>query len=301
MSELRPGLSITDLSGVGIDALVECMLLCFQDYFVPFGGDSSYWGPRFENSGVDYSLSMGVFGEDNMLIGFVVTAIQDSGDRGLQAYNAATGVLPAYRGQHLVDHMYEFGIPLLKARGVSVCSLEVIVQNEVALKAYGRVGFRVTMTYLCYRGYLPSSEGRTSITEDPSMSTDLENPFRRFYSWDNRDVVLRNSPGEYVRYLVTEKATKQSVGFFVISPATGNLSQFEIYNSAAIANASACTVEGIESDRGRWVLLFDGIAQVSQAISIKNVSSERKILTDTLEFCCGMDNFVNQYEMSLVL
>ncbi len=47
----------------------------------------------------------------------------------LTAHNDGTGVIPTYRGNQLVDKMYEVAIPRFKAKGIEQCTLEVIQEN----------------------------------------------------------------------------------------------------------------------------------------------------------------------------
>ena len=58
------------------------------------------------------------------------------------AYNAGTGIIPAFRGQGIVGEMYEMLLPRLKAMGIRQSILEVICQNERAIKAYEKAGFQ---------------------------------------------------------------------------------------------------------------------------------------------------------------
>lgn len=299
MSMSLSGLSPGTLENVAIEDIVACMHECFRDYFVPFGGDAAYWGSRFAVEGVDYGLSFGMFDSSGKLVAFVITAVQRRPDA-VQAYNAGTGVTPAYRGNRIVHKLYEFGIPLLKSQGVIMCSLEVIEQNERAIRAYQRVGFAAVSTYHCYKGYLQPSAGLACIAESTN-NVSKENPYHRFYSWDNTDFVISNAAtGEYVWYEVGLPNSQVPIGFFVISPLTSYAPQFEIYNARVVDEDSGAKEEDIDHDKHRWKVLFDGISQVSLAISFKNVDSRRKVLINVIEDQ-GLEIFINQIEMALNL
>jgi ribosomal protein S18 acetylase RimI-like enzyme len=284
------------LSDVPLDSLVECMTACFENYFVPFGGDSGYWGARFESEGVDYSLSLGMFADSGALVGFVVHAIRND-----TAYNACTGVLPEYRGQRIVGQLYAYGLPLMRAAGVTVCTLEVIEDNDRAIRAYQKAGFESVGKYQCFKGFIPPSKLQTTVQEGSEVVLSKDNPYHRFYYWGNTDFVLQRSPpGAFMRHEVAESASQQKIGFFVISPMSGHLAQYEICDSKVVEGTGDSTPADIEHDRTHWLLLFDGIAQIHQAISITNVDNRRCVLIEQL-LQLGLENFLYQYAMKLQL
>ena len=78
------------------------------------------------------------------------------------AFNSGTGVVPKYRGRRIVKQLYDFAIPELLKRGVEKCGLEVIKENEKAIKAYRRVGFEIIKILKC----LIKSTGKSGNNEN---------------------------------------------------------------------------------------------------------------------------------------
>ncbi|SMD34088.1 Ribosomal protein S18 acetylase RimI [Reichenbachiella faecimaris] len=96
---------------------------------------------------INFGLSPGVFSGDK-LVGFIFQTINKYEGQ-LAAYNGGTGVIPGYLGQGLTAKMYEFILPDLISNGVEKCVLEVLIDNEAAIHAYSKVGFKKTKTFQC--------------------------------------------------------------------------------------------------------------------------------------------------------
>jgi ribosomal protein S18 acetylase RimI-like enzyme len=108
--------------------------MAFDGYFVKMPDSLDYWATRFKQARVNYHYSFGVF-DASRLVAFIIQGM-DIHDGQLTAFNTGTGVLPAYRGQKLVDRLYDHAIPRLKERGIQKCQLEVIQENERAIRVY---------------------------------------------------------------------------------------------------------------------------------------------------------------------
>ena len=103
---------------------------------------------RFEKNGVDWDASVGAFEADRM-VGFTMIGI-DSWQGGLGAFDAATGIVPGFRGGGLAQKMFDHALPDLRARGVTQFVLEVISDNEPAIRAYRKAGFEIHRTFQCF-------------------------------------------------------------------------------------------------------------------------------------------------------
>jgi len=112
---------------------------------------------RMRKNAVDYDLSPGLYDGDR-LVGFTLIGIDTWGGR-LSAYDAGTGIVPAFREQGWAKKMFEHALPPLRERGVERFVLEVLQQNEPAIKAYRKSGFEVARALKCYVGQ--ASELRT--------------------------------------------------------------------------------------------------------------------------------------------
>lgn len=120
-----------------------------QEAFADYAADMSYMTEdrlrhRALRNGVDLAGSVGAFAEGR-LVGFTLVGYGTwEGQPG--AFDAGTGIAPAFRGQHLARQMFGFLEPELRARDCRNFLLDVMCENEAALKAYRASGFEVLRT-----------------------------------------------------------------------------------------------------------------------------------------------------------
>jgi ribosomal protein S18 acetylase RimI-like enzyme len=103
---------------------------------------------RMEKNAVDYGLSVGAY-DGGRIVGFTLIGV-DSWGGAVTAYDAGTGIVPAFRGQGLARRMFDHVLPVLRERGVERFSLEVLQQNEPAIRAYRKSGFEITRQLRSY-------------------------------------------------------------------------------------------------------------------------------------------------------
>jgi len=96
---------------------------------------------------IRFDLSIGVFSGEKLIAFIFQTINQYEGQ--LAVYNGGTGVIPGYLGQNLTAKMYEFTKPKLIEEGVEKCVLEVLAENESAIRAYEKSGFEKTKSFQC--------------------------------------------------------------------------------------------------------------------------------------------------------
>ncbi|MGY0034785.1 GNAT family N-acetyltransferase [Pedobacter sp. NJ-S-72] len=149
-------IAIATLENIEIDRIVEVLNQSFSDYIVPLQLNSKQLAFKISSENVKLDLSIGVF-SSGKLIGFMLHGLNEV-DGKLSAYNAATGVVPDYRGQGLVGKMYDFLLPKLKAIGVEQMLLEVIVGNDAGVRAYEKMDYQVNRTLDCFRGAIETVE-----------------------------------------------------------------------------------------------------------------------------------------------
>lgn len=144
-------IAIRSLAGVPHERIVAAFLEAFADYAVAMPADAEYYRARWGMEGVRPDCSFGAF-SGGRLVAFVLHAVDERGGR-LLAYNAGTGVVPAWRGRGLTGQLYAAALPVLSARGVGACLLEVLTGNAPAIRAYRKAGFSVKRLLRCYRGH----------------------------------------------------------------------------------------------------------------------------------------------------
>lgn len=103
---------------------------------------------RCTKNNVDWKVSVGAF-DGKRMVGFTLIGI-DRWRGGLGAFDAATGILRGFRGQGLATRMLDHALPELGRRGVGTFVLEVITDNEPAIRAYKKAGFEISREWKCF-------------------------------------------------------------------------------------------------------------------------------------------------------
>lgn len=265
--EIRP------LNQTALRAIVDCLLIAFEDYFVPMPSDLNYWADRFKGARVDLTLSYGAFDGDQ-LAGFIIHGIDDyKGHR--TAFNTGTGVIPRYRGQQLVDKIYAYAISRLKEQGITQCALEVIQDNHRAIRVYERIGFSITRNFLCFNGKLQQESENLEVRPVPFEQVQCLRTDHQLYSWDNVNAAIQTAGSIYTTYLV--KRGEKNIGFFTVNPKNGYLAQYE-------------------ASPEEFPSLLAGIQGVHPDVRINNVDQERAEMI-LFFLSAGLDNHIDQYEM----
>ncbi len=269
---------VKNLGNTDFDTIFESFLLAFHNYFVAVPTDSNYYKERWKAAKVDFNFSYGMF-DGEKLVGFVIHAI-DHRDGKLTAFNTGTGVIPDYRGQKIVQSIYEHAFSDLKRIGITNCVLEVITKNEKAIRSYTGIGFKTYRTFKCFKGIIDLENIETvTLKEIELEKVDWANiPNQHFYSWDHqKESILRSN---YRFFHVLTKTLPES--FFIIQPNTGYLVQFDL----------------LSKGKDVWNRLFSGIRQISSTVKINNVDER---LTRKLEqlSAIGLVNTIDQYEMRM--
>ncbi len=267
---------VKNLASTPINDLIDCFLKAFEGYFVPMPIEYSYFKNRWETAGVDFNYSYGMF-DDNRLVGFIIHATDTRNGKKI-AFNTGTGVIPEYRGQKVTQQIYDIAVSDLKKNGFTHSALEVICENEPAIKAYERVGFRICKKYYCFSGTFSLKKDRSIQLKQVGFTGIQWDNYNTnyYYCWDHQKETLQNS--NYSFYQVFHGSTK--IGFFVIDVKTGTVSQFE-------------TVTNTDTE---WYQLFQGIQEVNHTLKINNVADHFKTKLKILN-TLGLQNSVNQFEM----
>lgn len=269
-------MKIKNLASIPVEEVIACFLAAFDNYFVKLPTDVDYWKTRFINARVDWELSFGMFEED-LLVGFIINGIDQHNNK-LTAYNTGTGILPEYRGLGIVDKLYAHAIPKLKEQGIEKCLLEVICENEKAIKVYKRIGFRITREIHSFRGKLPgrvSGERLQKCHFSEVLNAGLYNA--EHYSWDNSAEAVKISKNLQIYCFKNENLPE---AYLVIDP-VGNIIQLESLN-------------------GEYADLLSAAGALGAEVQLKNVDSKRTELIKILQKW-DFSNTVNQFVMELDL
>ena len=259
--------------------IMECFLSAFENYYVKMPTDYNFYKQRWKAAKVNFNLSYGMFDGDQ-LVGFIIHAIDERHGEHI-AYNTGTGVIPEYRGKKIVNSIYEYAIPDLKRNGITKSVLEVIIENEKAVKAYEGVGFKICKTFKCFAGELLAGENQVKFKETPFHEVSWEQiPNQDNYSWDFHYRCLKNGNSSYY-YVYNENKVDS---FFAINIENGTINQLEV----------------LTNQKGNWKRLLQAVQSVSKQVRIINVDDRLGDKIAVLEQA-GLKNTVNQYEMELRL
>jgi ribosomal protein S18 acetylase RimI-like enzyme len=268
-------MKIKNLASLALEEVMSCFLLAFEGYFVKLPEDLHYWKERFAATRVNWELSFGMF-DDERLVGFVIHGI-DFHNGQLTAYNTGTGVLVGYRGLAVVDKLYAHAIPVLKAEGIEKCLLEVICENERAIKVYKRIGFQTTRKLSSFTGSLPEIPSEKRLQKchfSEVMGSGLYN--EGLYAWENSARRVKLMEDRVQTWCLGDLASPEA---YLVMDTSGNILQ-------------------LFSKSGNYLELLTAAGRVVKEVKLKNLNAARKELIDTLQKC-HFSNPVNQVEMEM--
>jgi len=157
---------------------------------------------RAAKNAVDFDASVGLY-DEGKLVGFTLIGI-DAIDGAQTAFDAGTGIVPTFRKQGWARAMFDHALPELRARGVSRFLLEVLQENEPAVKAYRKSGFEIARELRCYVAEtaklreLPAQGAIEIRPVEPSAIIELSDAHDWTPSFENRPSALLCTPTETV-------------------------------------------------------------------------------------------------------
>lgn len=275
-------MQIKNLANTNFKSIVDCFNEAFANYFVTIHATADYLSTRWKGARIDPELSFGVF-DGEKLVAFMFIGV-DTHYGKLTAHNDGTGVIPAYRGNRLVDKMYEVALPKFKARGIEQCTLEVIQENVRAIKVYERIGFEKIRGVNCFGGAI--IQQNTPIPKSITIKK-AEQPNWRMYKTCFDFVPCWNNSLAWVKAIqdtfeVVELYDNQRFVGFAAANESGSLPIFGIHPDFR--------------QQGYGRILLEHIAQTRPNLRTNNVDDRA---TATLSFLknMGMKNSINQNEM----
>lgn len=143
-------MQIHSLENINIEVLTDTFNKAFEGYFVPIKLDAQHLADKIKSENILPKHSIGVT-INEQLAGFILVGINPESNT---AYNAGTGVIPEYRGQKLTEKMYSHLLSKLDEIGIKNHVLEVICENQKALKIYEKLGYSILRKVICYKGQI---------------------------------------------------------------------------------------------------------------------------------------------------
>lgn len=279
---------IKDLTTVSLNVITKTFNEAFADYSIQFTATEEYLQNRWEEAGVNCNLSFGAF-SDNNLVGFIIHGVDQWNGR-KTAFNLGTGVIPDYRGNRLVKKLYDYAVPILKNHGIEQCLLEVIQENEKAIKAYRSVGFKEERELIGFTYNLGTNYDDVGLDKQIQLKIDSDiinidwDIVQTFWdfepSWEHSiSTVMRSAENYQFAGMYKEELL---IGYAIFNPKTGYIPQFVISKN--------------ERGRGYARYLFQKLTTFSKKLVVLNVDKGSE---QTLHFLTafGFEEFVKQYEM----
>ena len=219
------------LGNMPIAQLTEAFNAAFAYYYVPVNFTEEGMIERINRARINLDLSVGVLSRDE-LVAFMLTGIGDQGGLAT-SYNAGTGVRKAFRRQGKVRMMYDFAIPLWREAGCQRASLEVIVKNERAIKAYEGVGFQIGRRLQAFKKNTDASSSaqHSSLRKVLVPNWERYRTLRAFTSaWDYTREGVEGLKGDYAFYEWGEE-TEAPVAYAIVHK-VGRIAQAGIHPEA---------------------------------------------------------------------
>ncbi|HEY8916492.1 MAG TPA: GNAT family N-acetyltransferase [Chitinophaga sp.] len=272
------------LQNITLPELCSVFNLAFSDYIIPFQLTVPLLEQKLQGENVRLSHCIGAF-DGPTLAGFILHGA-DTWPNPALLYNGGTGVIPAYRGQHLVQRMYAHYRQQYKQEGVQRILLEVISTNTPAIKAYENSGFTKTRFFYCYKGQPFIKQVRKNITIRTAATPDwaLLNTFTdQAPGWANSPASIQREGQHTLTWLAYEQ--NEIAGFISVFGSNKRIRQLGVHPQ--------------HRRKGIGSALLQHVIQVLQGpFSIINITDDNKGLQQFL-LQAGFEVAVKQWEMEL--
>lgn len=248
----------------------------FTGYFVDFDKKPDPHIQRWLSAGVDFSLSYGVKC-DGKLVAFILHSPRED-----FVMNLATGVLKDHRGQGLVGLMYERMKKDLPQKNMKRSQLEVITENQPAIRAYEKAGFLKKRKLLSWKGEFSKITDFPGKHEIRPVAFTAEHekltPFPYAFEQTN-PVVLKRSATLELHELWGEH---QLLAYAVWNPWQMNVIQ--------LGGISREALKGL-----LYKMKLSGLHA-----GMVNVDEKNELVNDVFRQS-GLNNYLSQYEMEMFL
>jgi len=281
-------MQIRTLTGVNDLDVLEVFNHSFADYFITLQFTKDQFLTKVQADKVDYNLSVGAFVNDK-LVGFILHGIDLIRNKKV-AYNGGTGVVPSARGVGLTKQMYAFILPKLREADIDEIHLEVIQENEQAIKSYQKAGFSVTRKLICYSGSVKPLEENPDIDikiiNKPDF--DFQQSFWTIYpSWQYSNHILKDMEDTYSAYGAFLK--NELAGYIFFNPTNNRILQIAVKEEyRRLKIASSLVSKLTESQNQKIRIINVGEQDDSIHLFLKNIGLEEELVQ--LEMICDLDS-----------
>jgi ribosomal protein S18 acetylase RimI-like enzyme len=275
-------------------AVYRTFVRAFSDYAL----DMSYMTEermlnRALKNGIDFESSVGAHSAEGM-VGFTLIGV-DQWKGAPAAFDIGTGVIDRFRGMGVAKAMFDFARPGLVEKGVERFVLEVLQENESAIKAYEKAGFEIVREFDCLRLDLDDVTVPTTAQDDVEIRSVERDRLSDFAdaldwppSWENSFESIRRIPDRLLLYEAVRD--RRPAGLLVYYPGLSWIMTLLVKRSERR--------QGV----GRRLVghLIESIRDRESDVRVVNVQRDdhgTRSLLAGLGFRC----YVSQYEMELQL
>jgi len=223
-------MTVKTLADIDIPQIAEAINQSFSDYIVPFQLNAEQLQYKITQEDVRLDLSVGVF-DGEALVGLMLHGLRKN-ENHLVAYNAATGIIPTYRGKGLVSKMYDFLLPKLQELRVQKMVLEVIEGNDPAIKAYQKMDYTVSRKLVCFSGTVKEDKVQKEINIKEATAFQWRK-WLSFWdiqpSWQNAVQSIENSKA--ICKVLEAYLDDELIGYLIYNPNSKKVHQFAVSSS----------------------------------------------------------------------
>lgn len=258
----------------------------FSDYIVPFQLTEEQFRIHIVLNAVDLSRSMACF-DNGHLVGFSLNGFGKW--NGIPTvYDAGTGVISSHRKRGISESMFRKMLSIFRDEGYKQCLLEVIRQNEPAVRLYEKLGFERTRDL-----YLMQATELRAVTKIPDgiEIREIAKPDPAILysfgegrpSWQNTAEAIERSLS--VKQIMGAFDSEICVGFVAFNTRVGRVAQ--------IAVKPGYRRRGIGSN---LLAAMEAVTLPGNKLQVINIDAE---LTGSVEFfrSCGFEVILEQFEM----
>ncbi|MEM6642678.1 MAG: GNAT family N-acetyltransferase [Bacteroidota bacterium] len=270
------------LSTADVKPLYQTFKAAFSDNFVKLQPSEREFIYRISKKiKVENDISAGAFDGEEM-IGFILHS--SNVYQGIPtAYNGGTGVLPGFRNQSIAEEIYAHLIPKIQSRFLARILLEVVEQNDYAVKLYEKIGFQFKRRMLCFKQLHKIDFLKDSSNTEEATIEELDFSFADFEpSFIDHEAHLKGSDE---RTLVC-KIDGAIAGFIIFQPHLGRISQLAVNTPCRGNNVGRSLIYGAQK-------------YTDKKMTIMNIPEDQHHFHKFLKRC-GFENQVNQFEMELI-
>jgi ribosomal protein S18 acetylase RimI-like enzyme len=272
----------------------RAFLEAFADYYVETGGvtEEVLYNRAVKNS-VDFGASVGAFDGDR-LVGMTLVGV-DRWRGETAAFDIGTGVVPGHRGKGVAREMFRFALPRLRELGSTRFVLEVIQENQPAIKAYKSIGFEVTREFDCFQWDLNRASGALNPSPDVEIrrverdSLDaFESHLEWHPSWENSFSSIRRIPDDL--RVFGAYTSGECAGLLVYYPGTNWVTTLVVKRDRRRRRVGSALLDWFARER----------PGAQPVVRLVNIDRGDRATVSLLEKA-GCELLVRQFEMELAL